>query len=52
MAQPATFGLLLMAGERALGILLLLGGRFATVGHRDTTTIWAKSGTLLVDDGL
>jgi hypothetical protein len=32
MTQPAAFGLLLMAGEMALGILLLLGGRSATVG--------------------
>jgi hypothetical protein len=32
MTQPAAFGLALMAGEMALGILLLLGGRFATVG--------------------
>lgn len=32
MAQPAVFGLLLMAGEMTLGILLLIGGRFATVG--------------------
>jgi hypothetical protein len=32
MAHPATFGLLLMAGETALGILLLLGGRLATLG--------------------
>jgi hypothetical protein len=32
MANPAVFGLLLMAGEMMLGILLLLGGRFATVG--------------------
>ena len=32
MAQPVVFGLLLMAGETALGILLLLGGRWASVG--------------------
>ena len=32
MAHPATFGLLLAAGETALGVLLLLGGRFAAVG--------------------
>ena len=30
--QSAVFGQLLMVGETALGILLLLGGRFATVG--------------------
>ena len=32
MAHPAFFGLMLMTGEMMLGILLLLGGRFATVG--------------------
>jgi hypothetical protein len=32
MTQSAAFGLLLMAGEITLGVLLLLGGRFATVG--------------------
>jgi len=32
MAQPVVFGLLLMAGETALGILLLVGGRWASVG--------------------
>lgn len=32
MAHPAVFGLLLMAGETALGILLLRGGRAATFG--------------------
>jgi hypothetical protein len=32
MAQPALFGLLLAAGEITLGVLLLRGGRAATVG--------------------
>lgn len=32
MAQPAAFGGLLMAGETTLGILLRIGGRFATIG--------------------
>jgi hypothetical protein len=32
MAHAATFGLLLALGETTLGILLLLGGPFATVG--------------------
>jgi hypothetical protein len=32
MAQPAVFGLLLAAGEILLGVLLLCGGRAATVG--------------------
>jgi hypothetical protein len=32
MAHPAVYGLLLAAGETSLGILLLVGGRFATVG--------------------
>ncbi|MGJ0558344.1 hypothetical protein [Methylocystis sp.] len=32
MAHPTFFGLLLMAAETTAGILLLLGGRFATVG--------------------
>jgi hypothetical protein len=32
MSQPVTFGLLLMAGEMVMGILLLLGGRYASVG--------------------
>ena len=32
MAHAATFGLLLAAGETTLGILLLLGGRYAAVG--------------------
>ena len=32
MAHPATFGLLLAAGETVLGILLLVGGRYAAVG--------------------
>jgi len=32
MSAPATFGLVLALGETVLGVLLLLGGRFATVG--------------------
>jgi hypothetical protein len=32
MAYPAIFGMLLMAGETLLGILLLRGGRAATYG--------------------
>ena len=32
MAHATTFGLLLAAGETALGVLLLLGGRYATLG--------------------
>ncbi len=32
MAHPAAWGLLLMAGEVTLGILLLLGGRAARLG--------------------
>jgi len=32
MVHPAVYGLLLAAGETGLGILLLLGGRFAAVG--------------------
>lgn len=32
MANPAVFGLMLMAGETVLGILLLRGGRAADVG--------------------
>ena len=32
MANPALFGLLLAAGETVLGVLLLLGGRYATIG--------------------
>jgi hypothetical protein len=32
MAHPATFGLMLAAGEIVLGILLLVGGRYAAVG--------------------
>jgi hypothetical protein len=32
MAAPAVFGLLLAAGETVLGVLLLRGGRAATVG--------------------
>ena len=32
MAAPEAFGLLLAAGETVLGIMLLLGGRFATLG--------------------
>ena len=32
MSAPAVFGLLLALGETVLGVLLLLGGRFATVG--------------------
>jgi len=32
MTHPATFGMLLMAGEIVLGILLLHGGRAATFG--------------------
>ena len=32
MQQPAIFGLLLMAGEVVLGVLLLVGGRAATYG--------------------
>ncbi|QBR94570.1 hypothetical protein EXE57_17530 [Nocardioides euryhalodurans] len=32
MAAPAVWGLLLMAGEITLGVLLLLGGRPALVG--------------------
>lgn len=32
MVHPATFGLMLAFGETLLGILLLLGGRFAAVG--------------------
>jgi hypothetical protein len=38
MAHPTTFGLLLAAGETALGILLLLGGRCATVGWAGVIT--------------
>lgn len=32
MANPRVWGLLLMAGELTLGVLLLLGGRLAAVG--------------------
>lgn len=32
MAQPAVFGLLLAAAEVTLGVLLLVGGRAATLG--------------------
>lgn len=32
MANPTLFGLLLMAGESVLGVLLLLGGRAAVIG--------------------
>ena len=32
MAAPATYGLLLMAGEITAGVLLLVGGRAAPVG--------------------
>jgi hypothetical protein len=32
MSQPAAFGLSLMAAETVLGVFLLLGGRWATVG--------------------
>jgi hypothetical protein len=38
MAQPALFGLLLAAGETVLGILLLCGGRAATVGWAGVIT--------------
>ena len=38
MAQPAVFGLLLAAGEVTLGVLLLLGGRAATVGWAGVVT--------------
>src|SRR3954447_16263520 len=32
MVHPVVFGLLLAIGETALGVLLLLGGRFAAAG--------------------
>src|SRR3954453_11455319 len=32
MAHPAMFGLALAAGETALGVLLLIGGRYAVLG--------------------
>lgn len=38
MAHPAVFGLLLMSGELALGILLLTGGRAARAGWAGVIT--------------
>lgn len=38
MSAPAFFGLLLAAGETALGVLLLLGGRYASVGWAGVIT--------------
>jgi len=38
MAHPASFGLMLAGGEVALGILLLLGGRYAAVGWAGVIT--------------
>ena len=41
MAKPAVFGLLLAAGEIILGVLLLLGGRAATLGWAGVVTFHA-----------
>jgi hypothetical protein len=38
MAAPAVFGLLLALGETVLGVLLLVGGRCATVGWAGVIT--------------